>query len=499
MFGSNLLDVAIGMIFVYLLLSLICSAAHEIIEGWLKNRATDLERGIRELLDPNSKVSEESIVKHLYKHPLINGLYKGTYEEFANYRSKFFLWRWLVRFFTTWPKLPSYVPARNFALALMDTVLPANSSAGATSPPASDSPSGAAGATPPGPHDKAPLVVVNPAATSPMLSPPAPNPLQPLREAISQLPYEPTRRALLAIVDAAGNDAGKARENIENWFNSSMDRVSGWYKRRSQIIILALGFIVAIALNADSVTLVKRLWTDKALRDSLVAVAEVYAKENPNTNGNANANSNANSNPKENSNANAKDNANVSARAHASSKTNPDLTTATTAQDSNTSPPPSTQSLTPSPNISAAAPSRSPTPSPATSPSHSPSGGTAASSSPTPTPSPATLPECVKDENSPECKLAKNRQEIKSLGLPLGWADPKEDPTAGLERRWPGNHWKRAGGWWDQLYWHLLGWLITALAISLGAPFWFDLLNKFIVIRSTVKPHEKSPEEGSKE
>jgi len=28
-----------------------------------------------------------------------------------------------------------------------------------------------------------------------------------------------------------------------------------------------------------------------------------------------------------------------------------------------------------------------------------------------------------------------------------------------------------------------LGWLITALAISLGAPFWFDLLNKFVQLR----------------
>jgi hypothetical protein len=45
----------------------------------------------------------------------------------------------------------------------------------------------------------------------------------------------------------------------------------------------------------------------------------------------------------------------------------------------------------------------------------------------------------------------------------------------------------------------LLGWLLTAFAITLGAPFWFDILNKFIVIRSTVKPHEKSPEEGSED
>jgi len=33
----------------------------------------------------------------------------------------------------------------------------------------------------------------------------------------------------------------------------------------------------------------------------------------------------------------------------------------------------------------------------------------------------------------------------------------------------------------------------------LGAPFWFDLLNKMMVIRSTVKPHEKSPEEASED
>jgi hypothetical protein len=44
-----------------------------------------------------------------------------------------------------------------------------------------------------------------------------------------------------------------------------------------------------------------------------------------------------------------------------------------------------------------------------------------------------------------------------------------------------------------------LGWLITALAVMLGAPFWFDVLNKFMVIRSTVKPYEKSPPEASED
>ena len=45
----------------------------------------------------------------------------------------------------------------------------------------------------------------------------------------------------------------------------------------------------------------------------------------------------------------------------------------------------------------------------------------------------------------------------------------------------------------------ILGWLLTALAATMGAPFWFDVLNKIMVIRSTVKPHEKSPEEASED
>jgi hypothetical protein len=31
---------------------------------------------------------------------------------------------------------------------------------------------------------------------------------------------------------------------------------------------------------------------------------------------------------------------------------------------------------------------------------------------------------------------------------------------------------------------HLLGWLLTVLALSLGAPFWFDVLNRFMNLRN---------------
>jgi hypothetical protein len=52
-----------------------------------------------------------------------------------------------------------------------------------------------------------------------------------------------------------------------------MDRVSSAYKRRTQAIILALGFLAAAVLNADSIGIVTALSTNKAVRASLVALA----------------------------------------------------------------------------------------------------------------------------------------------------------------------------------------------------------------------------------
>lgn len=51
---------------------------------------------------------------------------------------------------------------------------------------------------------------------------------------------------------------------------------------------------------------------------------------------------------------------------------------------------------------------------------------------------------------------------------------------------WDGYH--GASGAWAVAGWvlaTLAGWIITALAVSLGAPFWFDTLNRFMKLRST--------------
>lgn len=202
MFNSQILEVAIGMVFVYLLLSLICSAINEGVEAQLKNRASDLQKGIRRLLeDPGGS----GWAAKLYDHALIRGLYRDG------------------------KHLPSYIPARNFALALMDLVAPA-------SPRTT---SGAAGATLSPPAAAAAVVT---GTSSPPSPPPASLALSTLRASVASNTTGKVQEALLALIDAAGNDANKARQNIEAWYNSAMDRVAGWYKRRTQAIIFCLGY-----------------------------------------------------------------------------------------------------------------------------------------------------------------------------------------------------------------------------------------------------------------
>ncbi|WP_263352937.1 hypothetical protein [Acidicapsa acidisoli] len=83
-------------------------------------------------------------------------------------------------------------------------------------------------------------------------------------------------------------------------------------------------------------------------------------------------------------------------------------------------------------------------------------------------------------------EITKNLADLQSLALPVGWN---------------GRHYTflSTDGESDSLLFAIAGWLLTAIAMTLGAPFWFDLLNQFMVVRSTIKPREKSEVEGSKD
>lgn len=68
-------------------------------------------------------------------------------------------------------------------------------------------------------------------------------------------------------------DLVKFRIGLETWYSETMERATGWYKRQTQIILLVLGFVVAVMANVDSILIYKVLAKDKSIRDQFVQMA----------------------------------------------------------------------------------------------------------------------------------------------------------------------------------------------------------------------------------
>src|SRR3954470_21742986 len=117
MFGSDMLEVGVGLGLLFLLISLICTAVREAIEGILKSRAKDLEQGIRGLLKDEEGAG---LTKDLFDHPLLYGLFNGSYNPKDLSRNPIRSKRMGL---IAGRKLPSYIPASLFAEALLDRVV----------------------------------------------------------------------------------------------------------------------------------------------------------------------------------------------------------------------------------------------------------------------------------------------------------------------------------------------------------------------------------------
>jgi hypothetical protein len=95
--------------------------------------------------------------------------------------------------------------------------------------------------------------------------------------------FKQTVRVLLGALDddeATGEGRlARANQSVVEWFDSSMDRLTGWYKRRSQWVAAIIGMAIVLVLNADSLYLANQLWRGSALRDALAAEAATLANQ----------------------------------------------------------------------------------------------------------------------------------------------------------------------------------------------------------------------------
>jgi hypothetical protein len=80
---------------------------------------------------------------------------------------------------------------------------------------------------------------------------------------------------------AAGTSVDLFRQNIEHWFDATMDRANDWYKRRLRVITFCVAFAICILLNADTLMLAKALWTSPQAAAKLASTAQTVSNLKP--------------------------------------------------------------------------------------------------------------------------------------------------------------------------------------------------------------------------
>lgn len=201
---------------------------------------------------------------------------------------------------------------------------------------------------------------------------------------------------------------------VANWFNHSMDRASGVYRRNSKGIAILIGFLVAILSNADTFHMLDRLSKDNLLRSTITQAADQSLLQRP-------------------------------------------------------LPSPATPSPVPPSDLPADMPSEFPAIEPA--PELVPSDITPVA--------PVSIASSNLQSDLREVKDAVDDM-LDEIPLPIGWN------TINTEQQQASSQ-----GWFLPILKRIIGWFITGIALSMGATFWFDLLSKVVKVRSTGRKPEE--------
>jgi hypothetical protein len=204
---NSYLEIAIAVVLVIVIFSVIAYVIQELIAANLQYRGKMLKKSIQTLLDGSGVTA--SISNMVYNHPQIKKLKEDV------------------------DKLPSYVPAANFALALIDEVAKV-----------------------------APAAAGNSLYTN-------------FKNGISS--FASSHGDLKTLLNNYANTSGNLNElqiSIEKWYNEYMDRVTGWYKKSTRFTLRIIAVIIAIGFNVDLIKVTKVINSNDNLKASLVSTAD---------------------------------------------------------------------------------------------------------------------------------------------------------------------------------------------------------------------------------
>jgi hypothetical protein len=223
MFNSNILDIMIGAVFIFLLLSMATSWFVEFWAQILKLRAKHLKDYLREWIDDGNM---SGFVDELYNGRVIGAMYKKKEKGLLKDRQG-----------------PSFISAGDFVTALFEASIDLEE-----------------GQVQHSFADFKRYVRDNP-----------------------KIP-DKLKKPLLSIMSEASAKAGHradrlvlARTEIENWYDSIMDRAEGYYKRTTWWFGLFCALFLAVVTNIDTIAITRALWENQDLRLSVVSTAADFA------------------------------------------------------------------------------------------------------------------------------------------------------------------------------------------------------------------------------
>jgi len=226
-----ILEVAIGLVFVWLVISVATMEAQNRISIWLNWRAEQLEKSILSML------KDEALVKKFYKHPLVIELTPkdGNGNPIRDKKGAI--------------RRPGYIPNATFSAVACEVIMNAGKEG-----------------------EDIPLDTMS---ISEMKAS-----LKALAEKNPNL--ERINHYLLPKMEKATDDMeaklAEYRKNTEAWFNDVMSQASNWYKLRTQWMAFWIGLAIAIFMNIDTINVAQKLWQEPTARAVIVAQAQAEAQ-----------------------------------------------------------------------------------------------------------------------------------------------------------------------------------------------------------------------------
>jgi hypothetical protein len=217
MTGIVVLDIVIGLVFIYALYSLLITTIVEFVALAFQLRAKNLKRALRRMLDDGSiKVFYDDFVKI----PLIKNLSSNRFSWFFNINT-----------------FPSYISPKTFSKALVYLL----------SKIKSDS---------------------EPNTESKTL----PEKIS-MRLGSEELKDMETVEYISFLLFEADGNIEKFIKSLEEWFDSTMERCVGWYKKNVTFLTLGVAFILSMLFNIDTLQFIDQLSKDDKAREQYVELA----------------------------------------------------------------------------------------------------------------------------------------------------------------------------------------------------------------------------------